>query len=218
MLKKLMSKLRRTLFPTAFDEAISRWVADDGDRTLRMNYPLSSTSVVFDLGGYEGQWASDIYGRYRSTLYIFEPVKLFYKKIENRFELNDDVNVYNYGLGGDDAELTISVSEDASSAFSKGSDKEVMIIRAFDKFVKENEINFIDLMKINIEGGEYELLESIVKSDFIHKIRNLQIQFHNFLPGSDARMQAIQLSLRSTHEITYQYFPYVWENWKLIKE
>ena len=75
-------------------------------------------------------------------------------------------------------------------------------------------IERIDLMKINIEGGEYDLLEHLIKTGWIDKIINIQVQFHDFVENAEARMLAIQNDLAKTHELTYQY-KFVWENWRL---
>ena len=36
------------------------WFKDDGDNTLRINYNLDETSLVVDLGGYEGTFSQKI--------------------------------------------------------------------------------------------------------------------------------------------------------------
>ena len=69
------------------------------------------------------------------------------------------------------------------------------------------------MIKINIEGGEFEFLENIIKSELVTKFDNIQVQFHDFVPNSDIRMSEIQKELSKTHYLTYQ-FEYVWENWK----
>jgi hypothetical protein len=53
------------------------WFNDRGDQTHRLNYELDANSVVFDLGGYEGEWARDIYCLYGSFIYIFEPYQVY---------------------------------------------------------------------------------------------------------------------------------------------
>ncbi len=73
-------------------------------------------------------------------------------------------------------------------------------------------ITAIDLMKINIEGAEYDLLEYLIASGLVRRIRRFQIQFHDFVLDAEARMLAIQEQLASTHRVTYQ-FPFIWENW-----
>ena len=40
---------------------------DDAEK-LRLDYNLNENSVVFDLGGYEVQWASDIFSKYLSSI------------------------------------------------------------------------------------------------------------------------------------------------------
>ena len=70
---------------------------------------------------------------------------------------------------------------------------------------------------VNIEGAEYELLEDLIRSNFISAIRMLQVQFHDFVDDAEPRMQAIQELLAGTHELTMQH-RFVWENWKIQQE
>ena len=70
-------------------------------------------------------------------------------------------------------------------------------------------------MKINIEGGEYDLLDSLISADIVQSIANIQVQFHDFLiKDAKEKMRKIQEKLSLTHEPTYQY-EFVWENWKI---
>ena len=62
------------LSPTAPPEVALRmptphelWLVANGDKVLRMEYSLSCHDIVFDVGGYEGQWARGIYSRYLCT-------------------------------------------------------------------------------------------------------------------------------------------------------
>ena len=70
-------------------------------------------------------------------------------------------------------------------------------------------------MKINIEGGEYPLLESISDAGMLNSVDNFQIQFHDFVDDAVARRAAVLESLSQTHECTWCY-EFVWENWKRI--
>ena len=70
-------------------------------------------------------------------------------------------------------------------------------------------------MKVNIEGGEYALLYDLINSGYIKNIENIQIQFHNNVPGHDLMIQDIRKKLEKTHTLTYKY-DYVWENWSKI--
>ena len=88
-------------------------------------------------------------------------------------------------------------------------------MKSITDFIKINKINHVDLIKINIEGGEYEVLETLLNNNMISIFKNIQVQFHDFIvENAKERMNAIQKKIALTHELTYQY-EFVWENWKL---
>lgn len=192
-----------------------RWVSDLGDRTYRLNYQLDSNSTVVDAGGYLGEWADNINAFYGSTVYVFEPLSDLYNGIKSKFSNNPKIVPYKCAIGNKNCELTISVDTDSSSVFNQESDKKETI-QCIDvkNFLEDNNINVIDLFKINIEGGEYDLLERLIELEVVSKIKNFQIQFHRFIPDCDLRRKNIQSVLSKTHEQNWNY-EWIWENWKL---
>ena len=74
----------------------------------------------------------------------------------------------------------------------------------------------IAVCKMNIEGGEYQLLDYIIETGTIKNIKNLQVQFH-LVKGYDSEKcyKLIAKRLGQTHKITWRY-PFVWESWKRI--
>lgn len=197
--------------------AIARWFSDNGDKTLRLYYnDLHRDSLVFDVGGYEGQWTSDIYSMYRCKVHIFEPVEQFANSIRRRFFKNPDIVVHQFGFSDRNFTTKLALDKDSTSAFKLGKTLvDAKFVEAVD-FFADNNIKFIDLMKINIEGAEYDLLDSLLNIGWARNIRNIQVQFHDFIPDAKLRMAEIQKRLSITHELTYQYI-FVWENWKLKK-
>ncbi len=191
------------------------WHSIHGDTTLRFDYPLTHTSVIFDLGGYHAEWAIEMLARYNPEhIYIFEPVEEFFKYIQNRFKKNEKIHVFHFGLGAKNSTEKISV-ETASSSIYKADigPKEEIEIVDIKNFFETKHIGNIDLMKINIEGGEYDLLDRLITTGLVGKIDNIQVQFHEFVPNAKERMQNIQKKLSKTHTPTYQY-EFIWENWK----
>lgn len=214
VIHRIKRGLQRRFFKTEFDLAYERWVQDRGDETLRLDYPLTSDSIVFDLGGFEGEWAAAIYNKYRSHVLVFEPVESFHNAIADRFSDVEKVQPYMFGLSAVSAVQKIFVAGDGSSQFTGDGETVSLRLVNFDEFMKSVQIHKIDLIKINIEGGEYDLLDYLVRSEWIKKINNLQIQFHNFVSNARGRREQIRNALAATHEITYDY-SFVWENWKL---
>jgi hypothetical protein len=72
----------------------------------------------------------------------------------------------------------------------------------------------IALLKCNIEGGEYELLNYIIDNGLINRIDNIQVQFH-YIEGQDCEKMYEELAtkLSKTHSLTWR-TAFVWENWK----
>lgn len=191
------------------------WFRDNGDKTLRLNYDLNKNSIVFDLGGYEGQWSSDIFSKYCCVIHIFEPVLQYANNIESRFSKNSKIFVHKFGLSNQSLVSRISINLDSSSLFYENNKdcEQIQLIKASD-FIKNYSIEKIDLIKVNIEGGEYDLLEFLIDSNYIEIIDNIQVQFHDFIPDAEERMKNIHKKLQKTHSLTWQY-PFVWENWQL---
>ena len=190
-----------------------KWIRDQGDKTLRLDYDINADSIVFDIGGYEGQWASDIFSKYCCRILVFEPVTEYSKNIQERFRKNDRVQVHPFGLSDDVyRKLDISVNEDSSSIYQRSGMTEQIELKRATTFINESGIGSIDLMKINIEGGEYELLEDLLDSGLIERIVNIQVQFHDFVDDAENKMAKIQARLQRTHHPTYQY-RFIWENW-----
>lgn len=210
---RVLMRCGRAIYQTTHERHCQAWARDQGDKTLRLDYDLDPDSVVFDLGGYEGQWASDIVARYLCQVHVFEPVPHFAARIEERFVHNPRVRVHRLGLAGETRTVRMGVAGDSSSLFRQAPDGvEISLVRAAD-YLREQRIAHIDLMKVNIEGGEYELLDHLIDADLVRAIDNIQVQFHDLLPDSASRMREIHRHLSRTHTLTYQYL-WVWENWR----
>lgn len=154
-----------------------------------------------------------IYDKYAPSIYVFEVHPRYADAISKLFEGIDKVKVYDFGLSGSDGSGTLNESDDASSVYHKKGNIIPIRFREMASFIGENGIERIDLIKINIEGGEYDLLDHMIDSGLLSKVDNLQIQFHDFVPQWKERMKSIQQKLSATHELTYNY-PLIWENWR----
>ncbi len=200
-----------------FTIQVKKWFADGGDHNLRLNYPeLTSGSIVFDLGGYLGDFTADITERYNCKAYIFEPHPEYFSKCIERFSSNENVTVLNYGLADKNGEFLLSNRLDGSSFINPNHSQKDGIkctIRDFFGVLNELDITSIDLMKINIEGGEFSLMEHIISCGKQSIVKQYQIQFHKFVENAVERRKEISYALSKTHVRTWCY-TFVWENWR----
>ena len=194
----------------------TRWYREKGDEKLRLNYKLNKDSIVFDIGGYIGDFSNLIYEKYKCYIYIFEPSPSFYKICLERFKDNPKILCFNYGLSDSEDEFHLSSENEASSITKNINDKnsEIVKIKKFSRVFEELKIIKIDLLKVNIEGSEYNLIPHIIEEKLIKKIDNIQIQFHIFIIDAKRKRSEIIDSLRKTHKRDWCYY-FVWENWSL---
>ena len=79
-MKQIAKLIKQTLRPFSklykiyilkdeFTIEVKKWFADHGDQTLRLEYPeLNSDSIVFDVGGYSGDFSEAIIERYNCNV------------------------------------------------------------------------------------------------------------------------------------------------------
>lgn len=213
----IIKKIIKKFIPkSSFEKTVAKFKEDNRKNNLMLNYDLDENSLVFDVGGYKGQGASDLFSMYLPTIYIFEPRAEYAESIEKRFKKNNKINVFDFGLSNKKSDDYIYVNDDGSTLFLKNKQKEKIKLESISDFIKKNNIKKIDLLKLNIEGGEYEVLDDLIDSKLLKIITNLQIQFHNFHLDAKKKMLEIQKELNKTHHLTYQY-EFVMENWQINK-
>ena len=192
-----------------------RWLWAKGDENLRYNYELNERSVVFDLGGYHGEFSEKICEKYHSQIYLFEPIEEFYKIAVERLKKYSNVKCFQIALGIDNKMDYFNLAANETSSFSNtdAAKEKVQIVHIGD-FLTQYQIDKVDLIKINIEGGEFDILEFLLKNNLVQRFQNLQIQFHDFVENADHRRSEIRKQLSRTHKCTYN-FDFIWENWQL---
>ncbi|MDY0313773.1 MAG: FkbM family methyltransferase [Bacteroidales bacterium] len=169
-----------------------------------------------DLGVYNGEFTKKIHKEYGCRIFGFEPVKKYFCNVTNELCDYDNINIFNFGLGCNNRQDLIFINDDSSSIYLTGSKAEQIEIKSIVDVVVSLNIVTVDLIKINVEGCEFEILEAILDNDLQRMFKNIQVQFHRFVNRAYERRNKIQERLSQTHELTYQY-SWVWENWKRCK-
>lgn len=134
-----------------------------------------SNTAVIDIGanvGHHTLFASS----FAKKVYAFEPYPKVYEKIYEKIKINKltNVEVYEFGLGLE--ELTIEYYEplgnnlgQGSFIYSNGSKSIDLPVKNGDKFIEQNGIKNISIIKIDVEGFENEVLLGLSKT--INKLR-----------------------------------------------
>jgi len=135
--------------------------------------------------GYQGEWTAGILTRYDCRSEFFEPVPAFAEHCRRPYQHNSPVYVHRTALGGTNRKTSFNLTADETSAFRGEPDPEnfeahVVAIAEFLSLLDadgaiERKPGAVGVLKLNIEGGEYEVLKNLLKTGAISRFRCLLI-------------------------------------------
>lgn len=181
---------------------------EQGLERLRYEYDLNENSVVYDIGASEGIFLKEIWDRYHCNIFAFEPLKSHYNNIL-KLE-SSKIRIFNYAITEKKGDIFICLADESRFSRKRNIKERCQSLNINDILI---DCDRIDLMKINIEGGEYDLIDAITFKN-LKKIKNIQIQFHIVSHNSKKDRDRLIEKLETFHNPTYSY-PFCWENWQL---
>lgn len=191
----------------------TEWSKIDGDNTYRIDYPLNHDSIIVDIGARHGHWVDKIVNKVSiKNIFCFEVMPEFCLQLREK-----GYQTFKYAISDTYGYIDLGVVEGEASIYQNGTDVTDKVIAhslpASQIFLIIHEPH-IDLMKINVEGAEYPILQNLIHSGTIKNITDLQVQFHD-MEGYEGLYEEIAKELSKTHQLTWR-FPFVWENWHKI--
>lgn len=178
------------------------------------DFPVDHNSVVVDLGAYLGDWSAAIWNDYHpAILQAYEPVTSHYDECLAALPRDERIAVRQFGLGPRDEFVDIALDNDASSAYRPNADAslghERIVLRRIDDFLPP----LVDLLKVNIEGAEFDLFDHMIANDLVGRCRYMLIQWHSFMPDAAARLATIETGLLATHDLVHR-VDWKWDRWE----
>jgi FkbM family methyltransferase len=137
--------------------------------------------LIFDVGAHDGEWFMLLKQNYvgKNTVHSFEPSTTSFLKLSKIREQN--LLPVNIALGDKEQKIFLQENEAGSSgAFITENKNQVSYeieMKTLDLYCKENNINEIDLLKIDIEGYELKLLAGAKNMLENRKIKLIQFEF-----------------------------------------
>jgi FkbM family methyltransferase len=218
VLAKLDLENRWRYVTDSFFRSHQKWITENPEEAIRYNYDIPYGAHILDVGGYRGDFAEKFLTQTGANVTVCEPVPHFASQIRERFAHDPRVQVHEFGLSNKEEQVEFDLAGDASGVFSAAEGKRIsVLLRDANEFLRETGVSRWDLVKLNIEGGEYGLLEHLIETGAIRKMRHLQVQFHLYVPDAKEKYKRIVHQLRRTHELQWRY-PFVWESWKLRED
>jgi FkbM family methyltransferase len=197
--------------------------ASHANREILFDVDLPEGAVVLDVGAYEGNWSKRVLERAAAKgpsdlrIHAFEPAPGAIDVYRAAVGGDPHVELHAYGLSGRDrvermalAGLGSSIYVDPSAPKSLGSAE--VEFRDVDAVLTSLAVDQVDLVKINIEGGEYELLDRLHETGWLARTRCVIVQFHEFAPDAYRGRRRNRRQLSETHRCTWR-FGWVYERW-----
>ncbi len=183
---------------------------------LRYEYPLSPDSIVIDAGGFDGCYSEELAKRYDCHIHVFEPVPRFRDQCVERLARFPKVKVHQYGVGGKTEFVPFHLQNNSTGRFATGREVIEVSLQPLNAIFAKYGIGAADLAKINIEGGEFDVLENAIETGIIGRVTNWQIQWHPCANDALMRYSRLQKELAKTHELTRD-SGWTWQGWTLRK-
>jgi FkbM family methyltransferase len=161
---------------------------------------ISKAKIIVDVGAHRGYFA--IYCRAlnsQAKIFCIEPEKNNLEVLRKHIKLNKlkKITVIAAALSDYSGEGELVVKADSHNHFLGDAPTSTEITQkvstyTFSNFCAENKISNIDLLKMDIEGGEYRVFSVFSPLDFV-RVKNLVMEYHNF---KDRNYKSIESLLR----------------------
>ena len=202
---------------------------------------------IIDIGAHKGETISFFLNNFRvGEIYAFEPNFDLYEKLRkiNKFK-KKFIRIFNFGIGYRDQIKTLNIMTDSSSSTINSLDEDTeyfkkkkkilslfssnknflkkrqeIKITSLSQIILNNNINRIDVLKIDTEGYEYNVLKGIKNEDF-KKIKFIYFEHHyDLMINKEYKYSDIHFFLKNKnfllkHKLKMNFrksFEYIYEN------
>ena len=152
---------------------------------------LPEGATVIDLGANKGDITAILAGA-GCRVFAFEPNSTAFRKLSKRFVNNKNVHVFNVAVSSQTAVVKLHLHEnteksntDLTQASSLHVEKNNVSAENFELVlgadiisILESLTDSISLIKIDIEGHEIEVINSLIDSGMINRIEKLFVETH----------------------------------------
>lgn len=176
---------------------------------------IKQAKVIFDIGGHIGLFSTYCLSLNSwCEIHYFEPIPELYNQAKQTVK-NQNIIMNNFGIAAKTWEQKMYFNPQKTMQSSKFNNtflnpkgKEILVqMQNIEEYCVQKNISHIDLMKIDVEGMEYEILESL-SDEFLGIITSLVIEYHCFTKEDEQKKETIKKRLTPFFKIKTMCNPY----------
>lgn len=142
--------------------------------------PLTSRSVVIDAGAHRGEFSAEIITRFGCQCHLIEANPILAEKLD----VPGAASITNAALGSLDGRAKFHLCENLESGSLSGSGSDCVTTVEVEtlslaRFMERIGAEKIDLLKLDIEGAEFDLIDSTQES-VLRRVSQITVEFHDF--------------------------------------
>jgi FkbM family methyltransferase len=187
--RRILRKLKSMIFPAP---VVTVDPNENGEREVVQSVVKTNQGklVFFDVGANVGAYTEMILDVLKSMnvaeyeIHLFEPQSTCYAKLHEKFVDNPHINLNSFALSDEQGEALIHADFSGSSSASLYDRKEIALenkekikLEKLSDYIKQNNIDRIDLLKIDTEGNEKRVM--VGADSFLQPtiVRNIQFEY-----------------------------------------
>jgi FkbM family methyltransferase len=156
------------------------WIINEYDIE---DFEINVNDTVIDIGAHIGLFSLLVSQLCKTgKILSFEPVRENFDLLVSNLKLNHIENVLPFNMAVsknlDKLNLFLNDDQSAHSIFPKSSESISVESTSLQKIFEENKISSCKLLKLDCEGAEYEIIDSL-PSEYLNKIQNIVMEYHS---------------------------------------
>lgn len=152
----------------------------DVDSWFVLDDQLDNAIIYSGGAGKDITFEINLIQKYNCSVYLFDPSPTGINTVKE-FKSSPNLHFSPIGLAGENKNIQFSLPENAQEgSFTILKDQNIIEFpcQKLSDIAKKNNHYYIEILKIDIEGFEYEVLEEIISSEI--KVRQICVEYHHF--------------------------------------
>lgn len=144
---------------------------------------LSANSIVIDAGAHRGEFSGEVYRKYGAKCILIEANPTLSQQLKPPCT----GELIQAALGASDGVVSFYFRENPEAGSieqeenNNHTDQVSVPLVSLDRILSDRGIECLDLLKLDIEGAEFEVIENLSPKS-LKNIAQITVEFHDFLP------------------------------------